>query len=55
MKVKDPCVGRCTTAAGAEFCGGCGRHYKDVAMWVTYSEKKKFQVLADISRKKDKK
>lgn len=35
-----PCKGVCSTLY-TEYCNGCGRHYLEVANWVSFSEEEK--------------
>ncbi len=40
-----PCVGICSaTALGDEICVGCGRTFREVIDWNTYTDEKKISI-----------
>lgn len=46
-----PCKGVCTTTYD-EVCRGCGRHYLEVAQWVTFTQEQKDAVWARLESQK---
>lgn len=42
----NPCIGICTTTAvGDDYCRGCGRYYRDVIGWNSYTDTQKRDAL----------
>ena len=46
-----PCIGVCTTLYDT-YCKGCGRHYLEVAHWVTYTQEQKDAVWERLESQK---
>jgi len=49
MKVKTPCVGRCSVVFGDIVCRGCKRTMEEVNMWNRYGSERKQFVIARIN------
>ena len=48
MKVKTPCIGRCTCTLGDDICKGCGRTADQVRDWNGYSDAEKSAIIEHI-------
>lgn len=48
-----PCVGICsTTNLGDEVCVGCGRTFKEVIEWNTYTDEQKIRINARLDKER---
>lgn len=46
-----PCVGRCSTSYGGDFCRGCGRSVEQIRDWNTYTDDQKLEIMDQLKGK----
>jgi predicted Fe-S protein YdhL (DUF1289 family) len=50
--MKSPCINICQIDQTRNLCTGCLRSLDEIAGWAGYSDKKRDEILADLSRRK---